>query len=53
MRADMDMERGGELHEKIKEYARDRGIRHSRAYVELLEFAVENINNGDEKRDTV
>lgn len=37
MRADIDMERGGELHERVKAYADKHSIRHSRAYAELLE----------------
>lgn len=41
MRADFDMERGGPLHEAVKEYARDNGIRHPRAYPELLRKALE------------
>lgn len=36
MRADFDMERGGPLHEAVKQYARDNGILNSRAYPELL-----------------
>jgi hypothetical protein len=31
------MERGGRLHERVKEYARENGIRHPRAYRELIE----------------
>jgi hypothetical protein len=41
MRADFDMERGGPLHEAVKKYARDNGIRHSRAYPELLRSGLE------------
>jgi len=41
MRAEFDMERGGPLHEAVKQYARDNGIRHSRAYPELLRKALE------------
>ena len=41
MRADFDMERGGPLHEAVKQYARDNGVRHSRAYPELLCKALE------------
>jgi len=51
MRADFDMERGGPLHEAVKQYARDNGIRHSRAYPELLRTALEsegyNVNDSD------
>lgn len=41
MRADFDMERGGPLHEAVKQYARDHGIRHSRAYPALLQKGLE------------
>jgi len=51
MRADFDMERGGALHEAVKQYARDNGIRHPRAYSELLRKALESegydVNNSD------
>ena len=36
MRTDVDMERDGNLHERVKEYARENGIRHPRAYRELI-----------------
>lgn len=51
MRADIDIERGGELHERVKEYADQHRIRHSRAYAELLEYAVENIEE-EQKRES-
>ncbi|MFC5368604.1 hypothetical protein [Salinirubrum litoreum] len=51
MRADFDMERGGPLHEAVKEYARDHGLRHPRAYAELLCKALESegydVNDAD------
>ncbi|WP_312911811.1 hypothetical protein [Natronosalvus caseinilyticus] len=51
MRADFNMERGGPLHEAVKQYARDHGIRHSRAYPELLRKALESegydVNDSD------
>lgn len=50
MRAEIDTERGSELHERVKKYADQQGIRHSRAYVELLEYAVENIEK-EQKRE--
>ena len=37
VRTKIDIERGGDLHERVKEYARENGIRHPRAYAELLE----------------
>lgn len=36
MRTEIDIERGGELHERVKEYAREKGVRHPRAYRELI-----------------
>ena len=51
MRADFDMERGGPLHEAVKHYARDNGVRHSRAYPDLLRIALESegydVNDSD------
>jgi len=41
MRADFNMERGGSLHEAVKQYARDHGLRHSRAYPQLLRKGLE------------
>ena len=45
------MERGGPLHEVVKDYARDNGIRHSRAYPELLRIGLESegydVNDSD------
>jgi hypothetical protein len=35
------MERDGPLHEQVKEYARENGLRHPRAYRELIEMGVE------------
>lgn len=40
MRVEIDMERGGDLHERVKEYADENGIRLPRAYAELLEEGV-------------
>ena len=37
MRTDVDMERDGDLHERVKQYARENGIRHPRAYRKLIE----------------
>ncbi|ERG98551.1 MAG: hypothetical protein J07HQX50_02591 [Haloquadratum sp. J07HQX50] len=51
MRADFDMERGGPLHEAVKQHARDHGIRHSRASPELLRKTLESegydVNHSD------
>ena len=51
MRADFDMVRGGPLHEAVKQYARDNGIRHPRAYSELLRKGLESegydVNDSD------
>lgn len=41
MRAEIDMERESELHNRMKEYAKDKGVMHSRAYRELLEIALD------------
>ena len=45
------MDRDGPLHEAVKQYARDNGIRHSRAYPELLRKALESegydVNDSD------
>lgn len=41
MRADIDMERGGRLHERVKEYARKNGLRLPRAYADLIEEGLE------------
>ena len=37
MRTDVDVERDGDLHEQVKEYTRENGICHPRAYRELIE----------------
>lgn len=41
MRAEIDIERGGDLHEQVKEYARENGLRQARAYAELLAAGIE------------
>lgn len=41
MRADIDIERESELHQRVKEYARAKGVMHSRAYRELIETGLE------------
>lgn len=52
MRADIDMDRGGELHTKVKAYAEDHNIRLPRAYVELLERGLHQYTEEKEqKRD--
>ena len=47
VRTEIDMERGGDLHERVKEYARENGIRHPRAYRELIEHGLETDGNDD------
>jgi hypothetical protein len=37
MRADIDIDRGGDTHERVKEYAREHGLRLPRAYADLIE----------------
>ncbi len=39
------MERGDDLHERVKDYARDNGIRHPRAYAELIENGLDASDN--------
>ncbi len=39
------MERGSDLHERVKDYARDNGIRHPRAYAELIEKGLDVSDN--------
>ncbi|WP_267900544.1 hypothetical protein [Halocatena pleomorpha] len=39
------MERGSDLHERVKDYARDNGIRHPRAYAELIEQGLDASDN--------
>ena len=41
MRTDVDIERNSALHGRVKEYARENGIRHPRAYRELIEMGLE------------
>ena len=45
MRTEIDMGRGSDLHERVKEYARDNGIRHPRAYAELIEKGLDASDN--------
>ncbi|WP_170082606.1 hypothetical protein [Haloarcula rubripromontorii] len=45
MRTEIDIERGSDLHERVKEYARDNGIRHPRAYAELIEEGLDASDN--------
>ena len=47
MKADVDIERGSELHERVKVYARENGIRHPRAYRELIEKGLAVDDNSD------
>jgi hypothetical protein len=35
------MERDGDLHERVQQYARENGVRHPRAYRELIEIGLE------------
>ena len=46
MRLVVDMERNGELHRRAKEYADENGLKHPRAYAELLEAGLDAM--GDE-----
>lgn len=41
MRSRITLERGGKTHERVKEYARERAIRHPRAYAELIKKGLE------------
>jgi hypothetical protein len=47
VRTEIDIERGGDIHERVKEYARENGIRHPRAYRELIEQGLETDGNDD------
>lgn len=37
MQPEIDIERGSDLHDRIKAYAKETGVRHPRAYRELIE----------------
>lgn len=37
MRVDIPIERGSDLHERVKEYSRENGLRMDFAYAELVE----------------
>jgi hypothetical protein len=41
VRTDVDIERDGDLHERVKQYAQENGVRHPRAYRELIEMGLE------------
>jgi hypothetical protein len=45
VRTEIDIERGSDLHEQVKDYARDNGIRHPRAYAELIEYGLDTSDN--------
>lgn len=45
MRADIAIERSGELHEAIKNYSRTHNVNHARAYAELLAYGVYHIED--------
>ena len=47
VKVDVDIERGSELHERVKAYARENGIRHPRAYRELIEKGLEADGNSN------
>lgn len=47
MQPEIDIERGSELHEKVKEYSQEQRVRHSRAYAELIEQAIEDWEEGE------
>jgi hypothetical protein len=40
-KVDVDIDSGSELHERVKAYARENGIRHPHAYRELIEKGLE------------
>lgn len=46
MRIEVEMERNGELHDRVKAYAREQGLRQPHAYAELLEKGL-NADQGD------
>jgi hypothetical protein len=41
MRVDIAIERGSELHERVKEYSRENGLRMDFAYAELVETGLD------------
>jgi hypothetical protein len=41
MRTEIDIDRGGGLHERVKDYARENNVRMPRAYAELISVGVE------------
>lgn len=41
MRADIDIDRGGDTHERVKQYAREHGLRLPRAYADLIEAGLD------------
>ena len=47
MRTEIDIERGNDLHERVKQYARNNGIRHPRAYAELIEKGLDASDNSN------
>ena len=46
MRLVVDIDRGDEVHQRAKEYADRRGLKHPRAYAELLEVGLEHAGDG-------
>ena len=46
MRVEIAMRRDGELHQRVKEYADENGLKHPRAYAELLEVGLDQAGDG-------
>lgn len=47
MRADIAMDRNGELHEDVENYAREHNVHHAQAYAELLSYGVAHLEECD------
>jgi hypothetical protein len=43
MRVDITIERGSDLHEQVKEYSRENGLRMDFAYAELIEHGPDTV----------
>lgn len=46
MKVDIAIDRNSDLHERVKDYARDRGLRMPHAYAELVEEGLEKSDRG-------
>lgn len=51
MRADIAIERNGDLHEDIKKYARKNNVTHPRAYAELLRYGITHLEKCDSVKE--